>query len=123
MRSQLLMRRSPSASRCLSNDGPGKGFVSGSTILSAETTPIMWYFCWRQWRIRIPFPGGAAEAPGSDQFHEETDTSNAQTDSPHRGDRNKSDHAKNRATAAAAGERRRWAVGGGVRRVGEGGRL
>ncbi|KZV26247.1 chaperone protein dnaJ 13 [Dorcoceras hygrometricum] len=76
-----------------------------------------------QWRIRIPFPEGAAEvkkAPGSDQFHEETGTSNARMDSPHHGDRNKSDHAKNRATAAAAGGRRRWAVGGGVRRVGEG---
>ncbi|KZV37614.1 hypothetical protein F511_40025 [Dorcoceras hygrometricum] len=60
-----------------------------------------------------------SEAPGSDQFHEETGTSNG-TDFPRRGDRNKSDHAKNRATAAAAGDRRRWAVGGGVRRVGEG---
>ncbi|KZV32162.1 hypothetical protein F511_24156 [Dorcoceras hygrometricum] len=59
-------------------------------------------------------------APGSDQFHEETGTSNARTDSPHRGDRNKSDHEKNRAMAAAAGGRRRWAVGGGVRHVGEG---
>ncbi|KZV21264.1 hypothetical protein F511_23389 [Dorcoceras hygrometricum] len=60
------------------------------------------------------------KAPGSDQFHEETGTSNARTDSPRRGDRNKSDHAKNRATAAAGGRRRRCAVGGGVRRVGEG---
>ncbi|KZV30131.1 hypothetical protein F511_35802 [Dorcoceras hygrometricum] len=65
----------------------------------------------------------ASKAPGSDQFHEETGTSNARTDSPRRGDRNKSDHVKNQATAAAAGGRRRWAVGGGVRRVGEGGRL
>ncbi|KZV29779.1 hypothetical protein F511_33521 [Dorcoceras hygrometricum] len=44
----------------------------------------------------------------------------AQTDSHHRGDRNKSDHAKNRATAASGSGQRRWAVGGGVRRVGEG---
>ncbi|KZV41546.1 hypothetical protein F511_06584 [Dorcoceras hygrometricum] len=61
-------------------------------------------------------------APGSDQFHEETGTSNAQTDSPRRGDRNKSDHVKNRATAAVAmggRRRRRWAVGDGVKRVGE----
>ncbi|KZV07012.1 hypothetical protein F511_45507 [Dorcoceras hygrometricum] len=41
--------------------------------------------------------------PGSDQFHEETGTSNARTDSPRRGDRNKSDHTKNRATVAAGG--------------------
>ncbi|KZV22458.1 putative leucine-rich repeat receptor-like protein kinase [Dorcoceras hygrometricum] len=37
--------------------------------------------CWRQWRIRIPFPGDAAEAPGSDQFHKETGTSKGITDS------------------------------------------
>ncbi|KZV48185.1 hypothetical protein F511_20318 [Dorcoceras hygrometricum] len=62
-------------------------------------------------------------ASGSDQFHEKTGTSNARTDSPRRGDRNKSDHAKNRAMAAAIDGRRRWAVGGGMRHVGEGGRL
>ncbi|KZV34208.1 hypothetical protein F511_37501 [Dorcoceras hygrometricum] len=56
-----------------------------------------------QWRIWIPFLGAAAEAPGSDQFHEETGTSNARTDSPRRGDRNKSDHVKNRAKEAAGG--------------------
>ncbi|KZV27896.1 hypothetical protein F511_35130 [Dorcoceras hygrometricum] len=50
---------------------------------------------------------GAVEATGSDQFHEETGTSNARMDSPRRGDRNKSDHVKNRATAAAMGGRRR----------------
>ncbi|KZV45292.1 delphilin-like [Dorcoceras hygrometricum] len=48
-----------------------------------------------QWRIRIPFPGGTSEAPGSDQFHEETSTSNGlknstRTESPKRGGRNKS---------------------------------
>ncbi|KZV47478.1 histone-lysine N-methyltransferase 2D-like [Dorcoceras hygrometricum] len=46
------------------------------------------------WRIRIPSPAGAAEAPGSDQFHEETGTSR---------DRNKSDHVED-------GERRRLAA-------------
>ncbi|KZV47785.1 hypothetical protein F511_40935 [Dorcoceras hygrometricum] len=67
------------------------------------------------------FPGAQRKlkATGSDQFHGETGTSNARTDSPRRGDRNKSDHTKNRAMAAVDG-RRRWAVGGGVRRVGEG---
>ncbi|KZV37098.1 hypothetical protein F511_24661 [Dorcoceras hygrometricum] len=34
----------------------------------------------------------ARTAPGSDQFHKETGTSNARTESPRRGDRNKSDH-------------------------------
>ncbi|KZV52285.1 hypothetical protein F511_37789 [Dorcoceras hygrometricum] len=53
--------------------------------------------------------------PGSDQFHEEIGTSNARTDSPRRGDQNKSDHAKNRTTTAAAmgGRRRREACGRG----------
>ncbi|KZV52780.1 hypothetical protein F511_37323 [Dorcoceras hygrometricum] len=74
----------------------------------------------RSWSRIISANHDPQKAPGSDQFHEETGTSNARTDSSLHGDRNKSDQAKNRATTAAVGEQRRWAVGGGVRRVGEG---
>ncbi|KZV24686.1 hypothetical protein F511_36056 [Dorcoceras hygrometricum] len=42
----------------------------------------------------------------------------ARTDSPRRGDRNKSDHMKNRARATAAAGGDDGTVGGGVRRVG-----
>ncbi|KZV21023.1 hypothetical protein F511_28245 [Dorcoceras hygrometricum] len=70
-------------------------------LCSAATVPAFGRYsaCVRP----LQCPRAAATAPGSDQFHEETGTSNARTDSPRRGDRNKSDHAKNRATATATG--------------------
>ncbi|KZV24109.1 hypothetical protein F511_07233 [Dorcoceras hygrometricum] len=69
---------------------------SGSKCIEGSE-PELGCSCWRQWRIRIPFPGGAVE-PALEGL-----TNLARTETPRKADRNKSDHGKRRRTAAAGG--------------------
>ncbi|KZV53996.1 G-type lectin S-receptor-like serine/threonine-protein kinase [Dorcoceras hygrometricum] len=58
----------------------------------------------------IPEPLRVTQEPGSDQFHKETGTSKARSDSPHQDDRNKSDHGGGGTRRWRGGARRRTVV-------------
>ncbi|KZV27956.1 zinc transporter 8-like [Dorcoceras hygrometricum] len=125
-----VTRRSPIVSRCFSNNGPGKGFVSGSAMLSAEGTlstvivgavldpdPVsrgrsgsawlqpnsqgIWLFKVGGARSSLIRPMTGSTSPSS-VCSRRADEFLPRTEFPQKGDRNKSDHGGG-GTAA-----RRW---------------